>query len=265
MSLSRWTTLAVACAALAACKDTPTSPSYLASRPSFAVNDGVPNVGEFEVCKAGASGTFNVTYSPVGGAEPMAAAQYTLAAGQCVLVLSTNAGSGTGYNVAVTETTTPLSISVQETGGGNDAVVTANSVTNFVNIFHGTRAVFTNPTPPPTGTEGCSPGYYKKHIQPLASSTFGALGFVGTGQQNVTLQVALTYSGGPTLQDAKNVLLRQAAAAYLNSVRLSGAYPLTTAQVVAGVNAALASNDRQTILDYAATLDGYNNLEGPRC
>jgi hypothetical protein len=40
-------------------------------------------------------------------------------------------------------------------------------------------------------------------------------------------------------------------------------YPLTTAQVIAQVNAALASNDRSAMLTLASQLDSYNNLGCP--
>jgi hypothetical protein len=40
-------------------------------------------------------------------------------------------------------------------------------------------------------------------------------------------------------------------------------YPLTSAEVVAMVNTALASGDRDTILDAAELLDSYNNLGCP--
>jgi len=119
--------------------------------------------------------------------------------------------------------------------------------------------------PPPA--EGCSPGFYKKHDMPGGNLLLANV-FIGSGYtvaSGVTLHDALFFSGGPDLQDAKNVLLRQAAAAYANSIRLAGAYPLTTAQVIAQTNAALASGDRDTILAFADVLDGFNNLEGPRC
>jgi hypothetical protein len=45
----------------------------------------------------------------------------------------------------------------------------------------------------------------------------------------------------------------------LNSSSSTVDYPLTTAQVIAQVNAALATNDRGAILALATTLDGLNN------
>jgi hypothetical protein len=118
------------------------------------------------------------------------------------------------------------------------------------------------PAPP----EGCSPGYYKNHAMPGGSLFIGSV-FTNSGYTAgaaPTLHDALFFTGGPTLQDAKNILLRQAAAAYANSIRLAG-YPLTTAQVVAMTDAALASGDRSTILALADVLNTDNNLEGPNC
>jgi hypothetical protein len=43
------------------------------------------------------------------------------------------------------------------------------------------------------------------------------------------------------------------------------AYPLTTAQIVAEVNAALASGSKKTINQEANRLDTFNNLGAPLC
>jgi hypothetical protein len=123
----------------------------------------------------------------------------------------------------------------------------------------------TTVTTTPEG-EGCTPGFWKQeqHFDswpvPITTTLAGA-GFVGTGNQGATLLAALSFQGGPTIQDAKNILMRAAAAAYLNSFAVD--YPLTTAQVVSMVNAALASNDRDTILALAGVLDANNNLGCP--
>lgn len=150
MSLSRWTTLAIASAALVACKDAPTGTSYLNSAPRLAVNDGIASAGEYELCKAGgSSGTFDVTYVSPNGAPPLAPAVVTLAPGECQLVLTANDPSGIGYTTTVTERTMPLSITAT-TEAGASVPASGNSVTYFVNRYHGIRAVYTNPTPPPT-------------------------------------------------------------------------------------------------------------------
>jgi hypothetical protein len=81
---------------------------------------------------------------------------------------------------------------------------------------------------------------------------------------NLTLREALSLQGGPGVQGGAQNLLRAGVAAYLNAVSGIG-YPLTAAQVVAMVNAALDSNDRATMLALAAQLDAYNNLPETNC
>ncbi len=81
------------------------------------------------------------------------------------------------------------------------------------------------------------------------------------GLDNVTLLQALSFQGGSSTKEAAQILLRAAVAALLNSTSVD--YPLTTAQVIAEVNAALASGDRSTILAEATRLDTFNNLGCP--
>jgi hypothetical protein len=151
--------------------------------------------------------------------------------------------------------------------------ITALAVSGFIaagalavtgNAEDSTVTTTTTTTTP--GGEGCTPGFWKQdqHFDswpvPITTTLAGA-GFVGTGNDSVTLLAALSFQGGPTLQDAKNILMRAAAAAYLNSFAVD--YPLTTAEVISMVNDALASGDRATILALAATLDANNNLGCP--
>jgi hypothetical protein len=81
------------------------------------------------------------------------------------------------------------------------------------------------------------------------------------GLDNYTLLQALSFQGGSGTTGAASILLRAAVAALLNSTSLD--YPLTTTQVIAEVNAALASGDRSTMLALANQLDQYNNLYCP--
>ena len=126
-----------------------------------------------------------------------------------------------------------------------------------------TSTTTTTTTTTTTGGEGCTPGYWKQpqHFDswPVpTTTTLADAGFTNTGlPAGTTLLEALSFQGGPTVQDAKNILLRQAAAAYLNS--LSIAYAFTTAEVVNMVNDALATGDRDTILDVKDVLDAANN------
>jgi hypothetical protein len=262
---------------LAGCSEsrTPTAAVPRLTGPSFTVGDNVTatptaEVGKIKICKAGnVSGTFSITPQAAGGSPtPSSPTSVTIATGTCTDVaedFTTTSGSGTFFTIK--ETSAGLqSVTAQFNNNGTlSSVAFADGGKVFLNDYHGYTVTFTNNVvvAPP---EGCSPGYYKKRPQPASGqfigSTFTNSGYpAGSGP---TLQDALNFKGGPSLQDAKNVLLRQAAAAYFNSQRLSG-YPLTTAQVVANVNAALASGDRNTILSYSDVLDGDNNLEGPRC
>jgi hypothetical protein len=133
------------------------------------------------------------------------------------------------------------------------------------------------PTPTPTVLEGCSPGYWKAK-QHLASWT--ATGFSpaqtlesvfdvpdSLNLDNKTLLQALSFKGGDTnAKGASQILLRAGVAALLNA-----AHPTvdnhssfdTPGEVIAAVNAALASGDRSTMLALAAQLDRFNNLGCP--
>jgi hypothetical protein len=79
------------------------------------------------------------------------------------------------------------------------------------------------------------------------------------GNESRTLLQALQAKGGPRLPGAARILLRSAVAALLNSATPEVGYPLTTAQIIAAVDAALDSGSRSTILALAAELDRLNN------
>jgi len=109
--------------------------------------------------------------------------------------------------------------------------------------------------------EGLTPGYWKNHQNkwpsPYTTETSVNSEFTEyTG--SATLLQALQFKGGSSIDGAKQILLRAAVAALLNSASLE--YPLTTDQIKNDVNAALSSNSRGTILTLAAELDSYNNL-----
>jgi hypothetical protein len=132
---------------------------------------------------------------------------------------------------------------------------------------------------PAAVNHGCTLGFWKTHTglgtgnqanawpAPYVPgvTTLGGAGFTNTGNQGATMLAALSFSGGPTLQDAKNNLMKQAVAALLNAATSGMNYPLTVNEVLTQVNAALASGNKGTILGLATTLDGFNSLEGPLC
>lgn len=127
------------------------------------------------------------------------------------------------------------------------------------------------PPPPPaeeTGDEGCTPGYWKNHTGSWAaaglspgqstSSVFsGANGFPSLGSQ--TLLQTLQGGGGSGSLGAAKILLRAAVAALLNASHPDVDYTRSSSSIVSGVNAALTSNNRDTMLALATKLDNDNN------
>jgi hypothetical protein len=83
------------------------------------------------------------------------------------------------------------------------------------------------------------------------------------GLDDTSLLDALSFRGGPTDAAAARILLRQAVAALLNASNPDVEYTMTTAEIIADVNAALASGDRATMLELASELDSLNNLGCP--
>ncbi|MEM1513724.1 MAG: hypothetical protein QXW78_05020 [Candidatus Thermoplasmatota archaeon] len=121
----------------------------------------------------------------------------------------------------------------------------------------------------PEPYEGLSHGYWKTHTGSWIGYTTNTkikdvfnrtayLPYTTIGE--LTLLQALNYKGGKTIQDAAGILLRQAVAALLNAAHPDINYPLAEDQIIIAVNAALNSEERQTILNLAEELDGYNNL-----
>ena len=120
--------------------------------------------------------------------------------------------------------------------------------------------------------EGCTPGYWKQkqHFDSwptgytptqTVESVFDVPAFPKLG--DAKLLTALGFDGGSTLKEAAQILLRAAVAAVLSSASPGINYPRSTADVISQVNAALASNSRNTMLTLASTLDKLNNLYCP--
>jgi hypothetical protein len=117
---------------------------------------------------------------------------------------------------------------------------------------------------------GCTPGYWKNHPdawEPTGYTTDQMVSSVFTVPQGIDQQLAnkslidtLDGGGGPDVDGAAQILLRAAVAALLNAAHPDINYPLTVAQIINDVNAALASLDRDTILALATKLDNFNNL-----
>ncbi len=121
------------------------------------------------------------------------------------------------------------------------------------------------------GDEGCSPGYWKNHPEAWSSTGYtpgtkvvavfaNAAAYIPNTH---TLMDALNYRGGPKTADKAQILLRQAVAALLDASHPGVAYPISAAQVIQRTNDALASGDKDAILELKDVLDEYNNLGCP--
>jgi len=126
----------------------------------------------------------------------------------------------------------------------------------------------------PLGGQGCTPGFWKnpKHfalwVGITPTQTVGSLftiqptfadGSSGSVPANSTMAQGLAFQGGSSLNGASQILLRAAIAGVLNANNPNVSYSMTASQIVSSVNAALASNDRNTILNLASQIDSANN------
>jgi hypothetical protein len=136
--------------------------------------------------------------------------------------------------------------------------------TNLIPAAYAQATPTPSPSPSPTPAfQACTPGYWKQPqhfgswVGYTQTDTLGSV-FSNTGSYSgVTLLAALSFPGGPGLDGARQILLRTAVAALLNSTSIN--YPLTTAEVISAANNALGSNDRATMLAVAAQGDAINN------
>jgi hypothetical protein len=124
----------------------------------------------------------------------------------------------------------------------------------------------------PPGDEGCSLGYWKNHASAWVASGLSPDAAIESefaeaaaypDLASSTLLEALRFRGGPTVADKAALLLKQAVAALLNATHPDVNYPLTEAQVIDEVNAALASADQHAMLELKDELDMGNNLGCP--
>ncbi len=127
------------------------------------------------------------------------------------------------------------------------------------------------------GNEGCTPGYWKNHtdnwfedvgVSIPVSKTLGGAGFKPKNvDKSDTLLTALQYHGGRGAAGAERILLRAAAAAYLNAAHEGLGYPYRRnndpLNIIESVNDAIASGNRARMLALATVLDDANNLGCP--
>lgn len=122
----------------------------------------------------------------------------------------------------------------------------------------------------PVTNAGCTPGYWKNHptrwMTYLPGDRVDSVFMIPpelAAYADDTLLQALGYLGGSGITGAARILLRASSAALLNSSHVGVGYPMPAAQVIAQVNAALASLNRDHMLALAYVLDAYNNYGCP--
>jgi hypothetical protein len=208
------------------------------------------------------------------GTAPVIFGDPTNEVDECITVTDTNLNGPQGVEVCVADA--PQTFTYTETFGpftGADCggTFTFPNTASFVTIDTGSTdsadALVTITVECPA--EGCTPGYWK---QPQHFDSWVATGFSpnqtlesvfdvpdSLGIDNTTLVQALSFKGGSGTQGAAQILLRAAVAALLNAAHPDIEYAFTLADVIADVNAALASGDRATMLALATELDDANN------
>lgn len=178
----------------------------------------------------------------------------------------------------------PISLAIGESANysGSYLVLAEGPSTDIV-VADGVDAIESAPVsawddatcvvPPPPGFEGCTPGYWKQehHFDSWTAPYYPNMlmttaGFIFPNGQGIfgdldqqTLLEALNYGGGETIQEAAQILMRAAVASLLDAASSDVDYPLTVGEVIDMTNAALASKDRQIMLDLGHELDDYNN------
>jgi hypothetical protein len=117
--------------------------------------------------------------------------------------------------------------------------------------------------------EGCSNGFWTNHdeawvgftIDQAVEDIFDVADDYGLDSDS--LMDALDYGGGPDAAGAAKILLKQGVAAVLNAEHTDIDYPRSAADVIADVNAALLSGERDTMVTLADLLEIDNKLGCP--
>lgn len=176
-------------------------------------------------------------------------------------------GSGSG-NVSLDISGTGLSlvryIRITDDNDGVPSEPQGGFDLDAVEVFSCTEEPPPPPPPPPAGDEGCTPGYWKTkpHLSQWAATgystgdDFDTVFGVDAFNPNITLLQAVSLIG-----DSFNSLTRHAVAGLLNAAHPDVDYPLTSAQVIALYQAAIAPGGD---LDAAkATLQSANEATCP--
>lgn len=277
-----------------------TNPAPVAAN-GVAVTDTVSGIGPVGVtCPSttiAPGATMQCTYGPVSLPNGMSRTNTATAA-----TITTGIGSGTATaNVAFGAPSTIVddcvNISDTYTGGpqvnnvcasrtfaysrtivANNLTCGANTITNTASLAvddgateSSTATVMVTVNCEVGGPEACSPGYWKNHPASWAATGYSSGQTLESvfdvpdslGLDNDTLLQALDFPGGSGNVGGARILLRAAVAALLNAAHPDIDYDDAAGDVIAAVNAALASGDRATMLALAEKLDAANNAVCP--
>lgn len=232
--------------AVGACADGPSQPTAISDRLANTGTEQNPT-NSFLLCKSGSAASFS--YSVAG----RSAQQVDLADGECRYIHTWDGAPGEFQLVSVTELNAAgLDSIVKDSINDFDPIrlptITGTAtVTGIVYHSKGVVAHFYNSdTPPPSATQGCTPGYWKQpqhfdswpaQFQPgMQFSSVFADAFPGKTLLNV-----LSAGGG-----GLNALGRHTVAALLNAGNAGVNSGLTTADVIAAFNAAYASGSYES-------------------
>ena len=276
--------VALAVALTAACTaDSPAVTSPNIGAPNFAVGDrndsygvtpGVVNVCVFYPWEGAPMSHPTTLRSTAPAGENVLAGDYVIdPVPSCIEVW--NASSSTLVNVATTLVTPhagyTLNRIVTAVGDGvvdptattitgtTTASVAVSDATGAYVWFKMEKAL----TPPPTGGQGCTPGYwrqtqhYDSWTAPYTPTTPFSAVFADAFPGKTLVDVVRLGGGG------LNALGRSAVAALLNAASAGVSYDYTTAQVISKFNAAYASGSKRLIEEQKNTFDFLNNQGCP--
>lgn len=188
-----------------------------------------------------------------------------------------------GNNVAVsmslhgtvldtTNTLSPARFDYVITGQFNNTTISAVAVAAQTTggIFSNSWSGSVSTSPLQLGNQGCTPGFWKQsfHFGFWSGGYFPGriISTIFTGVvpalASESMLDALQGGGGQGLVGAESILLRAAVSALLNASNPNVSYAFSTANIISAVNAALATGDRDTILQLATLLDNANNGTG---
>jgi hypothetical protein len=200
--------------------------------------------------------------------------------------MSASGGAGGPYSFTASGLPSGLSLSSSGLLTGTPTVsgqftYTIIATDNQGNTGSTSCAVTVNeiPPPPPTGSQGCTPGYWKakQHWDSWAATGYTTTQLIssvfdvpatytskkGAPLASSTLVEGLGFQGGTTLSGKAEILLRAAIAGLLNSSNGNVDYFYTTSVLISSVNAALNSGDGAAMVSLAAKIDTQNNKGCP--